>query len=72
MRFYQKFYPHLKSKAVGTALLKIDQSTITEKIFHFGRVFLESWICQDIALYLLALLGLKVHWILKTMECHHI
>ena len=50
---------------------KIDQSTITENISLWEGV-LESWICQDITLYFLALIGLKVHWLLKTIECHHI
>ena len=47
---------------------KIEQSTITENISLWEGVFLEFWICQDITLYLLGLIGLKVHWILKTME----
>ena len=51
---------------------KIDQSTRTENISLWEGIFLESWICQDITLYLLGLIGLKVYLILKTMECHHI
>ena len=43
------------------------------KYFTLGGCFWNlGYVNIYITLYLLALIGVKVHWLLKTMECHHI
>ena len=71
MLFSIRLYFYVQSQNL-TIYSKIDQSTIIENISLWEGVFGILDMSIYITLYLLALIGVKVHWLLKTMECHHI
>ena len=61
---YITIHCHNTSKGIRIKILVTSNGNIRNQLVYVAN--------HNKTLYLLGLIGLKVHWILKTMECHHI